>query len=309
MNGEGRSASLMSGPLNAGAEAGDGYRFYNRSCLEMPECANDSIALTVTSPPYWNSIDYDIHTRRGADAWHRQREYGAFGRTFEDWLDNIGGAFGEVRRVTMPGGFCAVVVGTILHKGEHYPAPMMVTARMLQAGWEFHQDIIWNKVTGGVKRAGCFIQHPKPGYYYPNIMTEYVLVFRKPGEKRRGTKAALDIDELFTRDIANNVWHIAPVPPRTIEHPCPYPEELVRRLVLLYSQEGEEVLDPFLGSGQTAVAALRAGRRCVGYDIESEYLNLSERRIAAAQNGEDTRRKYNLLPKWEKITAVPLSVR
>lgn len=300
MNGDRRSAVVAPEALVAGAVAGDGYRFYNRSCLAMPECAPDSIALTVTSPPYWNSIDYDIHTRDGPGAWHREREYGAFGGTFEEWLENIGRAFGEVRRVTMPGGFCAVVVGTILHRGEHFPAPMMVTGRMLEAGWEFWQDIIWNKVTGGVKRAGCFIQHPKPGYYYPNIMTEYVLIFRKPGSKRRGTKTALDIDDLFTRDIANNVWHIAPVPPRVIDHPCPYPEELVRRLVVLYSQEGDEVLDPFLGSGQTAVAALRQGRRCVGYDIEPEYLLLSERRLTAARQGQDTRRQYNLLPKWEK---------
>ena len=106
---------------------------------------------------------------------------------------------------------------------------MMITERLLRdIGWEFHQDIIWNKVTGGVKRAGLFIQRPQAGYYYPNIMTEYILVFRKPGEFRRGKKQALDIDDLFKRDIANNIWHIAPIPPRTIDHPCPFPEELVR---------------------------------------------------------------------------------
>ena len=109
---------------------------------------------------------------------------------------------------------------------------MLVTERMLDIGWDFHQDIVWNKVTGGVKRAGVFIQKPRYGYYYPNIMTEYILVFRKPGVVRRSTKEALDIDDLFTRDIANNVWHIAPVPPNSIDHPCPFPEELVRRLIL-----------------------------------------------------------------------------
>ena len=287
---------------------GEGYRLYNASCLEMPECPDDSIALTVTSPPYWNSIDYDIHVKEGRDAWHREREYEEFGKTFNDWVGNIGRAFEEVLRVTMPGGFCAVVVGTILHKSKHYPAPMMVTGEMMRGGWEFHQDIIWNKVTGGVKRAGTFIQHQKPGYYYPNIMTEYILVFRKPGEKWRGSKPTLAINELFTRDIANNVWHIAPVPPRTIEHPCPYPEELVRRLVLLYSQEGDEVLDPFIGSGQTAIAALRERRRCVGYDIEHRYLELSQKRIDQEARGENTRpkRRYHILPRWEKVEAAAL---
>ena len=297
-NGTGRALARSPG-YEAGLE-GEGYRFYCHSSLEMRECADDSIALTVTSPPYWNAIDYDIHANGDKEAWHREREYGAFGRTFEDYLDNIQRAFREVHRATLPGGFCAVVVGTILYKRRHYPVPMMITSRLLDIGWEFHQDIIWNKVTGGVKRAGSFIQRPKAGYYYPNIMTEYILVFRKPGAPRRGKKQTLEIDELFTRDIANNVWHIAPVPPRTIDHPCPYPEELVRRLVLLYSQEDDEILDPFLGSGQTAIAALREKRRCVGYDIEPSYLRMAAEAIRAGAGGK---RKYNLIPEWKKVAA------
>ena len=263
----------------------------------MPQCPDGSIALTVTSPPYWNAIDYDIHTQQGNEAWHRQREYQAFGSTFEDYLGKVEGVFAEVLRATMDGGFCAVVCGTILQNGKHYPAPMLITERLLRSGWDFHQDIVWNKVTGGVKRAGSFIQRPMPGYYYPNIMTEYVLVFRKPGQARRGTEPAMPIDELFTRDIANNVWHIAPVPPKAIEHPCPFPEELARRLVALYSLPGDEVLDPFLGSGQTAVAALSAGRRCVGFDIEPSYVELAERRLA--EPGAE--RRFQLVPSVRKI--------
>ncbi len=261
------------------AAEGEGYRFYCQSSATMPQCADGSIALTVTSPPYWNAIDYDIHSQNGKDAWHRERAYEAFGDTFADYLDNIAAVFGETLRVTVEGGFCAIVAGTLLHRRKHYPIPMLITGRMLELGWEFHQDIVWNKVTGGVKRAGSFIQHPRSGYYYPNIMTEYILIFRKPGPARRGQARALEIDELFTRDIANNIWHIAPIPPNSIDHPCPFPEELARRLVLLYSDEGEEVLDPFIGSGQTALAALRQKRRCVGYDIEPAYIALSSQRV------------------------------
>lgn len=276
---------------------GEGYRFYCQSSLTMQQCANDSIALTVTSPPYWNAIDYDIHTKGNNSAWYRERDYQAFGETFREYLANIAKVFTEVFRVTSKGGFCAIVVGTILHKSKHYPAPMLITERMGTIGWEFHQDIVWNKVTGGVKRAGVFIQHPRPGYYYPNIMTEYILVFRKPGEARRGKTKALDIDELFKRDIANNIWHIAPVPPKTINHPCPFPEEIARRVVLLYSDKGDEVLDPFLGSGQTALAALRQERRCVGYDIEQSYIDLAERRILTPP----PQRAFNIVPKFERI--------
>ena len=288
---------VSSGAKHKDLYAGKDYRFYHQSALKMQQCADKTVALTVTSPPYWNAIDYDIHSSEGADAWHRNREYSSFGDTFDQYLKNLQKVFRSVLRVTVEGGFCAIVVGTILHKGKHYPIPMSLTQQMLDMGWEFHQDIIWNKVTGGVKRAGCFIQKPNPGYYYPNIMTEYILIFRKSGAPRRGLKKALDVDDLFKRDIANNIWHIAPVPPRTINHPCPYPQEIVRRLVLLYSQEGDEVLDPFLGSGQTALVALKHARKCVGYDIESQYIELSEQRIA--QPPKD--RRYNLLPKFDKI--------
>ncbi len=278
---------------------GEGYRFYCQSSFKMPQCVDESIALTVTSPPYWNSIDYDIHTRNGNSEWYRERNYQGFGQTFPDFLDNIETVFREVFRVTQKGGFCAIVVGTILNKRKHYPAPMMVTERLTEKiGWDFHQDIIWNKVTGGVKRAGSFIQRPKAGYYYPNIMTEYILIFRKPGEFWRGKNKTLDIDTLFKRDIANNIWHIAPIPPRTIDHPCPFPEELARRLIVLYSQEGDEILDPFIGSGQTAVVAIREGRNCVGYDIEDSYLSYAESRIS---DPNPHLRKYNLVPKFEKI--------
>jgi len=294
----GRKAVRSAG-AHKGVVEGEGYRFHARSALSMPQCADGSVALTVTSPPYWNAIDYDIHGRHGKDAWHRERDYGAFGETFEDYLDNIAKAFEEVLRATIEGGFCCIVVGTILHDRKHYPTPMLITERMLGIGWEFHQDIVWNKVTGGVKRAGSFIQHPRAGYYYPNIMTEYILVFRKPGAVRRGAHRALDIDDLFTRDIANNVWHIAPVPPGQIDHPCPYPQELVRRLVVLYSDPGDVVLDPFLGSGQTALVALGEGRTCVGFDIEEAYLKLAAERIA----NPPAPRPFNLIPRFEKIAS------
>ena len=251
------------------------------------------------------AIDYHLHATKkktnlcDAPVWYRQREYSDFGKTLPDYLIKIEKVFGEVLRATKAGGFCAIVVGTLLYKRKHHPIPMRITERMLSLGWEFHQDIVWNKVTGGVKRAGCFIQYPRAGYYYPNIMCEYILVFRKEGAYWRDKKDALAIDDVFKRDIANNIWHIAPVPPRTIDHPCPYPEELVRRLVLLYSCEGDEVLDPFLGSGQTALVAKSHGRLSVGYDIEKHYIALAKKRLTSSPS----RRKYNLIciPDFKRI--------
>src|SRR3974377_1592350 len=223
---------------------------YAHSCETMLELRNSCIALTVTSPPYWNAIDYDVHASDKRE-FYRTRLYAQGYEDYEDYLDWLERIFSEVVRVTKPGGFCAVVIGTVLLNGRHYPVPFDLIARLTRPGeWLFHQDIIWHKCTAGVKRAGVTIQKPYPGYYYPNIMTEYILIFRKPGspiykQVDRATKdqSTYPINRLFTLDVANNVWHIAPVPPDVIDHPCPFPEEIPDRLIRLSSYEGELVLD------------------------------------------------------------------
>src|SRR5689334_20505445 len=181
----------------------------------MSHLADGVVDLTVTSPPYSNAIDYDAHvTTPGANYRPRQAV------DYEEYLDFLCRCFSETLRVTRSGGFCAVIIGTVLDKGTHTPLPFHLVSRMERLGWEFHQDIVWSKVTGGVKRAGSVIQNPYPGYYYPNIMTEYILVFRKPGSRRiyqRRTAAEKErdriaIDSVFTKEVANNIWHIAPVP-------------------------------------------------------------------------------------------------
>jgi site-specific DNA-methyltransferase (adenine-specific) len=259
-------------------------RIINASCERMRALETGSVHLTVTSPPYWNAIDYRTHIRGRGDDNYRTREGEA---DYEGYLEWLGKCFGEVLRVHAPGTFCAVVVGTVLLRSRHTPLPFHVVPLMEGLGWEFHQDIVWNKVTGGVKRAGSAIQHPYPGYYYPNIMTEYLLIFRKPGESKIHETRTLDekessrypIDALFTREQANSVWHIAPVPPGQYSHPCPFPEEIPYRLIRLYSYQGDLVLDPFAGSGTTLKVAHHLGRRWVGFETERQYIRVARERI------------------------------
>jgi site-specific DNA-methyltransferase (adenine-specific) len=251
----------------------------------MTELGDGVVALTVTSPPYWNAIDYDRHAQDEKQNYRTRRYAKGFGG-YEDYLALMDRVFGEVLRVTKPGGFAAVVIGTVLMDARPIAVPFEFAMRMLRLGWEFHQDIIWHKCTAGIKRAGVSIQKPFPGYYYPNIMTEYILVFRKPGERvsKGRSKSELEsarypINALFTRDIANNVWHIAPVPPGLLDHPCPFPEEIPYRLATLYSFPGDLVLDPFLGSGQTTKVAKALGRQVAGYDIEPRYVEYAKKRL------------------------------
>jgi len=243
-----------------------------KSCEKMDELDDGAVALTVTSPPYWNSIDYTAHCEGNGEAEYRPRQ----SVDYDEYMDFLGRCFAETLRVTRPGGFCAVVVGTVLLDGVHTPLPFRLVGLMEGLGWSFHQDIVWYKCTGGVKRAGSTIRHPYPGYYYPNLMCEYILVFRRPGPRIYESRTAeekqssrYEVDSVFTRDVANNIWHIAPVPPGQYPHPCPFPEEIPYRLISLYSYRGDLVLDP---------------RRWVGYEVMEEYVRLAEARISQPLN-------------------------
>jgi site-specific DNA-methyltransferase (adenine-specific) len=251
----------------------------------MSEIADGTVALTVTSPPYWNAIDYDIHAD-DSDQFYRTRSYSNDYSSYSEYLDWLIKIFIEVHRVTKPGGFCGIVIGTVLLDGLLYPVPFDLGAKLTNEDWLFHQDIIWHKCTAGVKRAGVAIQKPFPGYYYPNIMNEYILIFKKPGPKiylERTTEeknsARYMIDKLFTLETANNIWHIAPVPPGFIGHPAPFPEEIPHRLITLYSYPNEVVLDPFTGSGQTLKVARALGRKFLGYETIPTYIELAKKRI------------------------------
>jgi site-specific DNA-methyltransferase (adenine-specific) len=252
----------------------------------MAEVADHAVSLTVCSPPYWNAIDYDRHAQDDGQ-WYRTRSYAQGFEGYAQYLDLMSRVFREVLRVTKPGGFCCIVVGTCLFERRHIPVPFDLCTRLCAEGWEFHQDIVWHKCTAGVKRAGVVIQKPYPGYFYPNIMTEYILVLRKPGEpifrgrsEDQRAAARFPINALFVKEIANNVWHIAPVPPGQLAHPCPFPEEIPFRLIRLYSHPGDTVLDPFLGSGQTAKVAVHLARHAVGYDTIAAYVDLAKSRLA-----------------------------
>jgi len=273
-------------------------KLFAKSCEKMDQVADGSVDLVVTSPPYWNAIDYEQHVA-DSEAWYRTRE----GGTYEEYLDWLKVCFTDVFRTQKSGGFCAVVIGTVLLNRRQYPVPQHMVVPMEKIGYEYHQEIVWHKVTGGVRRAGVTIQHPYPGYYHPNIMSESILVFRKPGPRIYKSRSQVEkeankinIDAIFTREIANNVWHIAPVPPNYLPHPCPFPEEIPYRLILLYSYAGDLVLDPFLGIGTTAKVAKALGRRYVGYEIQEKYMAVARQRL-----NKPLHLREQLIARFEKI--------
>lgn len=259
----------------------------------------NSVQLTITSPPYRNAIDYDMHAS-GSGGYYR----GKLNLDTGDYLNNMADIFGgKVYRVTKEGGYCCIVIANEVANGTILPLPHMLLSKLVQpyGKWHLHEEIIWHKVTGGTNRYGSFVINPYPKYYRANIMHEFIMILRK-GDVNSGRtqrKNALPAThEEWTKEIANSVWHIAPVPPGYIDHPCPYPEEIPYRLMKLYSYEGDVVLDPFNGSGQTTKVAHHFGRRYIGIDLVKEYVHLARSRL---EREPLHIREEALIANWKKI--------
>ncbi|MHB1908069.1 MAG: DNA-methyltransferase [Nitrososphaerales archaeon] len=252
---------------------------------------SETVALTVTSPPYHNAIDYGKHLE---GSWYR----GNLGITLKSYLEEMRIVFSEVYRVTKRSGFCAIVIGNEISNGSIIPLPHLIsTALCFEGKWTFHEEIIWNKVTGGLDRFGVTIQRPFPTYYRANVMHEQILVLRKGDlEHVKDEESKFVIDEVMKKDVSNSIWNIAPVPPRYISHPCPFPEEIPLRLIMLYSNKRDLILDPFMGSGQTGKAAKYLERGFVGIDLQSKYCKLSNKRME-----EQLHVRAPLVAKWEKL--------
>lgn len=263
---------------------------------------SNSVQLTITSPPYGNAIDYDLHVAKKNLEYYR----GITKVSLDDYLNNLVSVFNEqVYRVTKEGGYCCIVIANEVVNGTLIPLPHLLLSKLVSPDgkWNLHEEIIWHKVTGGTNRYGSFIINPYPKYYRANIMHEFILVLRK-GDVKSGRTQRRDIlpatHEEWTKEIANSVWHLAPVPPGFINHPCPFPEEIPYRLMKLYSYNGDIVLDPFNGSGQTTKVAYKLDRHFLGIDIKQEYVDLAQNRLT---NEPLHIRSEALIANWKKITS------
>lgn len=250
----------------------DLIRIINGSSIDAPSLASDLVAkisLSVTSPPYHNAISYESHAK-DSNKNYRNRYSLDYAHDYMSMLNSVWNSTFEMLH---SGGYLAVNVGSVLDNGYHYPlAEDILNELSRNSKWEFVRSIFWHKVTAGVKRAGSVIQHPYPGYWHPNIMTEHIIIVRKPGPVRNPNS---DVPKEWLEP----VWDLAPVPPRKIDHPAPYPEEIPHRLIRMFTNPGEWVLDPFNGAGATSKAAFDLGRCALGFDIEKKYVSLSKKRL------------------------------
>ncbi len=234
---------------------------FEHSSEQMTELPDDSIALMVTSPPYHVGKDYDSNT------------------TFDEYLTLLERVFRETYRVLQPGGRAVVNVAN-LGRRPYIPLSHEITARMMRIGFLMRAEIIWQKArgAGGNCAWGSWCSPANPVIRDTH---EYCLCFSK-GRFDRVVKGESDISsEEFTSSTLS-VWEIPPESARRVGHPAPFPVELPRRFIKLYTYPGEWVLDPFMGSGTTAVAAVLTGRKWIGYEVNPAYCEVTRKRAAEA---------------------------
>jgi site-specific DNA-methyltransferase (adenine-specific) len=235
-------------------------KIFCKTSENMEELPDNSVHLMVTSPPYNVGKEYDQNL------------------TLEEYREFLRRVWREVKRVLVPGGRACINIANLGRK-PYIPLHCFIIEDMLDLGFLMRGEIIWNKGASGSPSTawGTWLSARNP---ILRDVHEYILVFskgmftRKTATKRKSTISREEFLE-FTK----SVWTFPAEPASKIGHPAPFPVELPYRLIQLYTFEEEIVLDPFMGSGQTAIAALKSGRHFVGYEIEEQYVRLAERRI------------------------------
>lgn len=225
---------------------------------ELPDC---SVHIMVTSPPYNVGKEYDGNLTLG--------EYRAF-------LKRV---WGEVQRVLVPGGRVCINIANLGRK-PYIPLDAFIIEDMLDLGFLMRGEVIWNKASSGSPSTawGSWLSAKNPTL---RDIHEYILIFSKGMFSRGGRRKKSTISREEFLEFTKSVWTFPAEPATKIGHPAPFPVELPYRLIQLYTFEDEVVLDPFMGSGQAAIAAIKTRRHYVGYEIKKEYVKLANRRIKA----------------------------
>ena len=235
------------------------------SCENMKDIPNNSLHLMITSPPYNVSKEYDNDL------------------SLNEYLSLLKNCFTETYRVLVDGGRACINIANIGRK-PYIPLSDYVSKMMIEIGFNMRGEIIWNKSAGaGISTAwGSFQSASNP---ILRDVHEYILIFSKGNYKRERDKEEKELrkDNITKEEFiewTKSVWTMNTESAKRIGHPAPFPEELPNRLIKLFSFTNDIVIDPFMGSGTTAIAAIKNNRNFVGYEINKEYINLANNRIS-----------------------------
>lgn len=248
----------------------------------MEKVPGNSVALCVFSPPYFANKEYE-----------QDLSQGHVPSTYLEYLEMLRDAIKECYRVLEPGGRIAINVANLGRKPFRSLSSDVVRILQDDCGFLLRGEIIWQKSLGsnGNCAWGSFAKASNPVL---RDTTERVIIASKgrfdraiPAKKREEMgfpfKSTITSEEFMAATL--DVWQIAPERAKRVGHPAPYPIALPERLIKLYTYEGDVVLDPFIGSGTTALAAMQNGRKYIGFDMDESYVELANTRIQNSIDG------------------------
>jgi len=254
----------------------------------MTELADESIHLVITSPPYWQLKDYGPEEQIG------------YNDTYQDYINNLNLVWMECHRVLYKGCRLCINIGDQFARAVYYGRYKVIPIRTEiikfceTIGFDYMGAIIWQKVTtcnttGGATIMGSF---PYPRNGIVKLDYEFILIFKKQGNPPKVSKEIKEQSKLSLEEWNKYFyghWNFSGE--KQNNHLAPFPEELPQRLIKMFSFLGDTVLDPFLGSGTTSVAALKLGRNSVGYEINEQFLPIIKQRLSEGtdmftRNGE-----------------------
>jgi len=234
----------------------------NADILDQNLFDNEFIDLIVTSPPYNVGIDYGSNEDSGG-----YNDYLEFTRS---WLTNV---FGW----TKPSGRLLLNIPLDKNKGGLQSVGADVTTIAKEVGWTYKSTIIWNE--GNISRRTAWGSFKSASAPYVIAPVELIVILYKDVWKKVGGSKISTISKEDFMAWTNGVWTFNGESKKRIGHPAPFPRELPKRCIQLFSYEGDTVFDPFMGSGTTLIEAEENGRIGFGVDIDAEYCQLALRRF------------------------------
>lgn len=256
-----------------------GALVFNLDSSNMADIPDESVNLIITSPPYWTLKDYEVDGQIGLGS-----------SCYDHYIENLNKVWKECVRVLAPDGKICINIMPFLLTGKAARFERRET-RLVLGDIERFMDstkcmyqfglYIWDKRK--IARFSSFGSYPYPTNIFSTYPYEWITVFAKAGKRKPVSKEIKDKSKLTTEEwqkwAINSIWEMQPAKAKSENHPAPFPLELPRRLIKLYSFYGDTVLDPFAGTGTTLQAALELGRKAIGFELNPEYIPLIKKKI------------------------------
>lgn len=263
------------------------HKLYLGDSRDLSYIPDKSVHLVLTSPPYWNLKEYE----------HGANQLGIID-DYQNFIDELNKVWKECYRILAPGGRLVCVVGDVCLSrkkyGKHVVIPLHsdIAVECRKIGFDNLNPILWHKISNAkfeANTSSSFLGKP----YEPNAIIkndiEYILMQRKPGGYRSPTEDQRKNSMIPKEDFQNwfsQIWRLPGASTKS-GHPAPFPLELAKRLVTMFSFVNDVVLDPFCGSGTTMLAAIETNRNSIGIETEEKYCELTVKRLSGLPNEYD----------------------